>query len=125
MQNPDNLAVTREAITLASMTYRFAAHLPATERFELSAQMRRAAVSVGSNIVEGCGRNGNRALVASLHLALGSACELRFQAALAAELGLGDPGERAAVIEQAERVGRMLSRLIVALRKRPDRPNSL
>jgi four helix bundle protein len=44
--------------------------------------MRRAAVSVGSNIAEGCGRHGDRALVAFLQIAMGSASELEFQTEL-------------------------------------------
>ncbi len=76
MQNPDNLQVTRKARELAVETYRCTASFPRDERFGLTAQMRRAAVSIGSNISEGCGRGGNRELVAFLHYALGSASEL-------------------------------------------------
>jgi four helix bundle protein len=122
MQNPANLEVTREALTLAVFTYRFTATLPATERFELSAQMRRAAISVGANIEEGCGRRGNTALVSFLHIALASAGELGFQARVATELGLGSQEACAALAGQAARVRRMLARLISTLRRRPDRP---
>ena len=53
MQNPRNLKVTNRAMALAVLTYRVTTAFPASERFGLSSQMRRAAVSVGSNIAEG------------------------------------------------------------------------
>ena len=55
--------------------------------------MRRAAVSVGANIVEGCHRLGNRVFVAFLHNSLGSAAELHFYVEIAAELGFGQRAE--------------------------------
>ena len=122
MQNPANLDVTREAMELALLTYRATAGFPASERFELASQMRRAAVSVGSNIAEGCGRRGNTALGSFLHVALGSASELGYQTDLATKLGIGDPTELTALADQATRVRRMLSRLIASLRGRDDRP---
>ena len=122
MQNPANLDVTHEAMALALLAYRATAKFPAAERFGLSSQMRRAAVSVGSNIAEGCGRRGNTALISFLHTARGSAGELGFQAEIAAKMELGKAEDLAALAEQAARVRRMLARLIVSLRGRPDRP---
>ena len=52
MQNPLNLRVSGMAEDLAVLIYQYARGFPFSERFELSAQMRRAAVSVGSNIFE-------------------------------------------------------------------------
>ncbi len=65
----------------------------AVERFGLSSQMRRAAVSVGSNIAEGCGRETDGQLIQFLGIACGSASELQFQARLAARLGYGKAEE--------------------------------
>ena len=86
MQNPDNLRVMGESRLLALEVYRITGGFPSTERFGLTAQMRRAAISVGSNIAEGCGRLGNRELVQFLQIALGSATELEFQAQIATDL---------------------------------------
>lgn len=122
MQNAANLEVTGEAMKLAICAYRVTGGFPASERFGLTSQMRRSAVSVGSNIAEGCGRSGNVALVSFLHVALGSASELEFQVALAANLKLGRPDEIRELAAQLGRVKRMLTRLIVALRRRPDKP---
>ncbi len=121
MQNPGNLRVLQEAMTLATLAYRATAAFPARECYGISAQMRRAAISVGSNIAEGCGRQGNAALVPFPHIALGSASELEFQSALAASLEFGRREDLDALARQIISVKRMLSRLIARLRDRRDR----
>jgi len=103
---------------LAVATYAATAHFPDEERFSLTAQMRRAAISVGSNIVEGCHRSGKRALIAFLHNALGSAAELEFQIELAMRLEFGKRSELEALHTQSTDCKKMLSRLIAALRSR-------
>jgi four helix bundle protein len=59
MRNPADLRVTTEARDLVIATYRVTSRFPSFERFGLTSQMRRAAVSIGSNIVEGCYRITN------------------------------------------------------------------
>jgi four helix bundle protein len=118
MQNPNNLRVTALARSLAVDVYRASASFPASERFGLTAQMRRAAVSVGSNITEGCGRSGDRELAHFLHVALGSASELEFQAVLAVELELLPVATGNELAAKLGDVKRMLAGLIKALRKR-------
>jgi four helix bundle protein len=59
MQDAQKLLVYREARELAVAIYRLTARFPPDERFGLVQQLRRAAVSVGSNIAEGCGRKGS------------------------------------------------------------------
>ncbi len=66
---------------------------PKSEVFSLSNQMRRAAVSVPSNIAEGYLRGGRREYVRFLGIALGSAAELETQLIIAKELGLGQKNE--------------------------------
>lgn len=68
----------------------------------------------------GCGRQGNTALIAFLHIALGSASELEFQLALTKELEIGATEAREEAMDQAARTARMLSRLIATLRDRPE-----
>jgi four helix bundle protein len=116
MQNPANLQVTAKARALAVETYRCTTAFPREERFGLTAQMRRAAVSTGSNIAEGCGREGDRELAAFLRYALGSTSELEFQIVLARDLGFANAKDLISLAKQATEVKRMLSRLIVALR---------
>ena len=112
MQDPNNLRVMGKAREMAAEVYRATARLPTTERYGLSAQMRRSAISVGSNIAEGCGRFGNRELVQFLQIALGSATELEFQAQITLELGLLKADESTAVVDQIVEVKKMLVRLI-------------
>jgi len=82
MQNPDNLRVSRASEDLADLIYDFTDAFPRDERFGLTSQMRRAAVSVGSNIYEGCSRQTDKGLVAFLYVSHGSAGELLFQTRL-------------------------------------------
>src|SRR4051812_29332706 len=87
MQSAKNLHVYAKALELAKTVYLLTGAFPGEERFGLTSQMRRAAVSIGSNIAEGCGRRGDKELMGYLHIALGSASELEFQCELSAELG--------------------------------------
>ena len=112
MQNPDKLRVSSAAEDLADLVYDFTAAFPRDERFGLTAQMRRAAVSVGSNIYEGCSRQTNKGLVASLYFSHGSAGELVFQTRFAIRRKFGDSVLATKVMRQLVLVRRMLSRLI-------------
>jgi len=89
MRNPYKLRLTESAFVVAERTYEATAEFPATERFGLVTQMRRAAVSIGSNIAEGCGRFTDAQLVNFLNYSSGSASELEFQARMAIRLGIG------------------------------------
>ena len=88
MQSARNLRVSDAAAELAERTYRVVRLLPNDERFALAEQMRRSAVSVGSNVAEGSGRDGHGELTHFLRIALGSATELEFQLTIAVRLGL-------------------------------------
>ena len=104
------------------MTYRATSGFPNTERYGLTSQMRRAAISVPANIAEGCGRSGNRALIAFLHVALGSATELECLADVAVEVGACKQKDVVALLEEISTTKAMVSRLIAKLRERKDRP---
>jgi len=119
MQSPTRLRVFLEAEELAVTVYRVTRVLPSDERYALVQQMRRAGVSVASNIAEGCGRGGNRELIRFLSIALGSATELECQLRLALRLEYIDRDSFHAVAEHARRVQRMLTSLIVTLRPAP------
>jgi four helix bundle protein len=116
MQSPTRLRVFREAEDLAVEVYCVARALPIDERYGLVQQMRRASVSVASNIAEGCGRGGNRELIRFLSIALGSATELERQRRLALRLEYIGSDVFQPVFDHARRVQRMLTSLIVALR---------
>jgi len=112
MQNPDNLRVSRASEELADLVYDFTAAFPREEVYGLTAQMRRAAVSVGSNIYEGCSRQSKKALIAFLCISHGSAGELQFQTRLALRRSYGDQKLGSKVLRQLGLVRRMLAKWI-------------
>jgi four helix bundle protein len=117
MQNSANLQVTAQARFVAKEIYLATRQFPRDERYGLTAQMRRAAVSIGSNIAEGCGRFGDRELAHFLQIALGSASELEFQTQLAGDLDFLTEEAATPLLHEISRAKRMLARLIKALRR--------
>ena len=73
-------------MSLVTEVYKTTQMFPDTEKFGLTNQVRRCAVSIPSNISEGCGRNSNKELVQFLSISLGSAFELETQLIVAQEL---------------------------------------
>lgn len=123
MQDHRRLKVYQAARELALEVYAVAAALPARERFDLARQLRRAAVSVGSNIAEGCGRTTRKDLCGFLDVALGSARELEFQLDLCQRVALAPPDRAARAMKTTRRVQQMLTRLIVQIRLRARETN--
>ncbi len=106
-----DLLVWQKGMTLAKQVYSFTQSLPVDERFGLVAQLRRAAVSIPSNIAEGQVRHGKREFVQFLSHSEGSLAELDTQLALAIELGyLQEPSVHQSVALMGE-LQRMLSTL--------------
>jgi four helix bundle protein len=117
VQNHRRLEVYQVAKQLALEVYGVAAQLPSIERYDLARQLRKAAVSIGSNIAEGCGRSTRPDFARFLDDALGSANELEFQLELCMEAGLAPRVESERAAETARRVQQMLTRLIIKLRR--------
>jgi four helix bundle protein len=87
VRSVDELRVHQAAVALAVDVYTVTAHFPLDERYGLISQMRRAAVSIGSNLAEGWGR-GKRANLANFtRIARGSVFELRTLGTIASRLG--------------------------------------
>ncbi|MGH9254012.1 MAG: four helix bundle protein [Vicinamibacterales bacterium] len=114
------LKVWRHAMALVEDIYRLSGRFPATERFGLTSQIRRAAVSIPSNIGEGKRRKRQRAFLHHLDIALGSQGELEVQLEIAKRLGFAAHSDIDPVMERTAEVGRMLNGLIEALQL--DRP---
>jgi four helix bundle protein len=119
MGNFRELVVWRRAQDLALAVYRSTSSFPKEERYGLIAQMRRAAVSVSSNIAEGCGRQGDRELVRFLHIARGSVRELECQLLLSRDLGYMHSAVYAKLDSESQEISRMLNRLIRSFRFPP------
>ena len=88
MHKVQDLKIWQKSIELAKQVYTVVADLPADERFGLTSQIKRAAVSIASNIAEGAGRNSNKEFRYFLGVANGSSYELHTQLILASELEL-------------------------------------
>lgn len=112
-----DLDVWQVAMTLTESVYQSTASMPSTERFGLVSQMRRAAVSVPSNIAEGYGRGRRREYIRSLTNARGSLCELETQVTLSARLKLIERPAAAALWQLCQRINAMLTAQIAALRR--------
>ncbi|NOT08273.1 MAG: four helix bundle protein [Gemmatimonadales bacterium] len=91
--------------------YELTASFPRTEQYGLTAQLRRAAVSVVTNIAEGSGRNSDRDFARFIAIALGSATELGSLLLLAQDLGFATPLACEAAASQIERTCQMLAQL--------------
>src|SRR5271154_3028023 len=100
-----DLDVWRLSLDLAEAVYQCTASFPKSELFGLTAQMRRAAVSVPSNIAEGRSRSSTKEFLQFLSIALGSLAELETQFELAVRLGYTDNAVHP-VISLAEAVGK-------------------
>ena len=111
----EHLQVWRDAMELVENAYRFSTHLPDTERFGLVSQLRRAAVSIPSNIAEGAARRSRAEYLHFLSVARGSLSELDTQHQIAIRLGFAQPS--AELIESTNRVFAKLTALMKALEK--------
>lgn len=84
--NHKNLEVWKKSMDLVEVVYALTLMFPDTEKFGLTNQMRRAVVSIPSNIAEGAARKSDKELIQFLHIALGSLAELETQYLIAVRL---------------------------------------
>ena len=105
-----NLEIWKRSRTLVKQVYLLTKDFPSTEKFGLTNQIRRSAVSVPSNISEGCGRGTNPQLIYFLDIAIGSLCELETQIYLSNDLNLIDPKSTKNVIEEITVIRKMTMR---------------
>jgi len=120
MRDPGRLRVAEVALRVAALTYAATNQFPIAERGGLLPQMRRAAVSIGSNITEGCGRSSEKQFLSFLQIAMGSACELEFQCRLAQTLELAASNDLAELLRAIQQCKRMLAKLSVNIRERAE-----
>ena len=102
-----DLDVWRMSMDLVVAIYGLAQALPQSERFELSAQLRRSAISIPSNVAEGHARRG-KAFRNHVVIALGSQAELDTQIELAVRLGYLRPPDTLPCVDALGRIGQML-----------------
>jgi len=112
------LVVWQKAYDLSLAVYRATRDFPKDEVYGLRSQLRRAAVSIPSNIAEGYGRRTTAEYTRSLNIAYGSNCELETQLSLAADLDYIDRAVAGRLGQQTAEVERMLTALRRALARR-------
>lgn len=122
MRDPGRLRVVEVALRVAKLTYAATKQFPVAEWQGLVPQMRRAAVSIGSNITEGCGRSSERQFLSFLQIAMGSACELEFQCRLAQTLDYAPVEQLRDLLTAVQHAKRMLAKLSVNIRERTAAP---
>ena len=116
VQNYRDLAVWRKGIDLVESIYRATRDWPKEEVYGLTSQVRRAAVSVPSNVAEGQGRTGAKEFLHHLSIANGSLREVETHVLIAARLGYIDELTCEALLGQTAEVGRILLGLMRSLR---------
>ena len=116
MRDHKKLRAFELADELALLIYRHTAAFPKEERYGLTSQMRRCAVSIASNIVEGCARNTQADYLRFLDIAFGSSRELGYQTTLAARLGYFEPEIANQIEAKCIETAKVLNGLITSLR---------
>jgi four helix bundle protein len=113
-----DLIAWQKALALVTTIYETSAEFPKHELYGLTSQIRRAAVSVVSNIAEGQGRNSAREFFLFLSHANGSLVEVETQIFVAESLRYVTSDKKSALLEKTEEVGRLIAGLSLSLREK-------
>ena len=108
VHNFRELNVWQKGIELSKRIYQFTSTFPTEEKYGLKSQIQRSAISIPSNIAEGCGRTGDNELNHFLTISLGSAFELETQVILANEFGYTDKYNVEILINQIQEIQKMI-----------------
>jgi len=108
MHNFRELNIWKRSIKVAVATYKIAATFPSSERYELTSQVKRAVVSIASNVAEGAGRNTDKEFNHFLGIAIGSSFELYTQLIIAGELGLVAESILEPVLSELDEIQKMI-----------------
>jgi four helix bundle protein len=122
LKNYKDLKVWQRAYQLCLEIYKITKGFPDEEKYGLTSQLRRAAVSVPSNIAEGYGRKTTPEYIQFLYIAYGSICEIGTQILLAGDLGYIESVKLEMLHEGVGEVERMLKALIKSLEYKHSTP---
>ena len=120
MRPHQKLEAWSKAIELVTNVYKGTEHFPKEERYGLTGQIRRAAVSIPANLAEGAGRRSSKEFAHFLSNSQGSASELETELIIANRLGFLDDATFAKLIGQLERIGRLITGLTRHVAVRPN-----
>ena len=115
MQDYRKLIVWEKSHQMAIDIYKLTDNFPMTERYGLISQIRRSAVSVPSNIVEGCGRGSSKDFLRFLRIAFSSCGELEYQLLLSRDLGYMKKKNFEEISNKVTEIRRMLAGLIASV----------
>jgi four helix bundle protein len=116
MKKHNDLDVWKLSMDFATDVYRATGKFPDAEKFGLVSQMRRAAVSIPSNIAEGAARQSQKEFIQFLSIAAGSTSELETQLIIARRIGMGEMNELERLCASLDRIGKMLQGLIRSIK---------
>jgi four helix bundle protein len=111
-----DLKVWQRGMKLVEQVYTLTEPFPASEKYELTSQLRRAAVSVPSNIAEGWGHSSQKQYIHFLELARSSLFEIETQIRIANRLGYANADERDQLLSETDAQSKMLLSLMRSLR---------
>lgn len=117
VQNYQDLDIWQRSRVLVTAVYRITSNFPQTERFGLVSQMRRAAVSIPSNIAEGWGRHYRAEFIQFLRVANGSRAELETQLMISTDLGFMTQEMLMPLLETTTILGKQILALERSLKK--------
>ena len=118
------LSVWQKAMRLAKSVYEISSSFPKSETYGLSAQMRRCAISVASNIAEGHNRDSLREYLRFLSIAQGSLAELETQISLSQMCEYIDVPQEQIILQEADEIGKMLRGLQTKLSEKLLEPST-
>jgi four helix bundle protein len=112
LQTHKDLKVWQESKDLVTHIYTLTSKFPKEEIYSITVQIKRAAISIPSNIAEGAARDSNKEYIHFLYIALGSVAELDTQLLIAKDLNFLNEKEFNEISEKLDNIGKMLSGLI-------------
>lgn len=112
--------VWQRAHQLVIDVYQLTSNFPKSEQFNLISQINRAAVSIPTNIAEGCGRQTQKELIRFLYIASGSTHELEYLVFLSKELEFVTDEKVSGILSEISEIKRMLAALIRKINVQPD-----
>jgi four helix bundle protein len=110
-----DLQIWQKGIEIVTDIYGVTKKFPKEETYSLTAQMRRSAISIPSNVAEGFRRFHNKEYKQFLYISSGSCGELETQVMIARKLGYIDEEQEGTLLEKLDHIGRMMSSLIKKL----------
>ena len=116
MKNFKHLEIWKRSMSLVKRIYGLTDNFPKTEIYGITSQIRRSAVSIPSNIAEGCGKNSMADLARFVDIAFGSSFELETQLLLSKDLEYGNASELKACLDELNQIQKMINKYLQSLR---------